>query len=165
MSLSFNADEVFEMAEEIERNGRSFYETMAERLGPGHSQELLGALAREEAEHVRIFSELRRRHAEAGDGVRGPEPDAVTVLYLRALADGRVFEEPAKDKDLGACPSPEAVLRFAIQREKDSIVYYMGMKEVVPPELGREAVDAIIREEMDHVTRLSNELLTMGKDD
>lgn len=161
MTLAFNADEVFEMAEEIERNGASFYRRMAECLDEGRSRSLLESLSREEAEHVRRFQDLRQGFTEDGTGL---DPDPVTVLYLRALADGRVFDPREAEKDLGRCPDPLTILQFAIQREKDSIVYYMGMKELVPPEMGQKAIDAILHEEMQHVTQLSEEVLRIRKE-
>jgi rubrerythrin len=52
----------------------------------------------------------------------------------------------------------EDILKAAIGYEKDSIVFYLGIKEVVPPELGKDRIDAILKEEMSHVAVLSDEL-------
>ena len=55
----------------------------------------------------------------------------------------------------------EAILKAAIQAEKDSIVFYLGMKDVVPPTLGGDKVDKIIREERTHLTTLSRRLMDL----
>ena len=50
---------------------------------------------------------------------------------------------------------------MAIGLEKDSIVFYLGMKEMVPERLGGSRIDGIIREEMRHVNDLSREFETL----
>ena len=41
MSYDFNADEVFEIAEQIERNGAKFYRTSAENIADTNKKKLL----------------------------------------------------------------------------------------------------------------------------
>ena len=72
------------------------------------------------------------------------DPDGEAALYLRALADTRVFFE--KEIDV---TSLKKILKSAIEAEKDSIVFYLGMKEAVPEKLGKGRLDDIIREEME----------------
>jgi len=55
----------------------------------------------------------------------------------------------------------EDILQMAIGLEKDSIVFYLGMKEMVPERLGRGKIDGIIKEEMRHVNDLSREFETL----
>ena len=57
--------------------------------------------------------------------------------------------------------SIEEILKIAITAEKDSIVFYLGMKDVVPVNLGKEKLDRIIKEEMNHITILSKKLLSI----
>ena len=59
--------------------------------------------------------------------------------------------------------SLEDILKEAITAEKDSIVFYLGMKEMVPETLGRSRIDAIIKEEMAHINILSKELVALKK--
>lgn len=46
---------------------------------------------------------------------------------------------------------------------KDSIVFYLGMKEMVPENFGKAKIDAIIKEEMTHIKLLSKELVALKK--
>jgi rubrerythrin len=55
----------------------------------------------------------------------------------------------------------EGILKEAITAEKDSIVFYLGMKELVPETLGKKRIDAIIKEEMSHIKLLSKELVAV----
>jgi len=86
------------------------------------------------------------------------DPDGEVELYLRALSDTRVFFEKKID-----ISSMEDILKTAIEAEKDSIVFYLGMKNAVPERLGRDKVDEVIEEEMRHITLLSGELLALKR--
>jgi len=55
----------------------------------------------------------------------------------------------------------EDIFRMAIGLEKDSIVFYLGMKDAVPERLGRSKIDRIIKEEMVHIAILSGKLETL----
>ena len=49
----------------------------------------------------------------------------------------------------------EDILRTALGLEKDSILFYLGVKDMVPPNYGQEKIDEIIREEKRHVAQLA----------
>ena len=55
------------------------------------------------------------------------------------------------------------ILKAAIMAEKDSIVFYLGMKEMVPEGLGKAKIDIIIKEEMGHIKLLSGRLLALKR--
>lgn len=158
MSYDFNADEVFEMAQQIERNGAAFYRSAAENISDPEERGLLIDLAQMEDEHERTFAALRDALSEKDSRETVFDPMDESVGYLKALADTKVFFE----KTLNAS-SLEAVLKDAIAAEKDSIVFYLGMKDAVPTELGRDKIDAIIKEEMRHIRLLGKRLLDVTK--
>jgi len=54
--------------------------------------------------------------------------------------------------------TPEEILRMALELEKDSVVFYQGIREIVPERLGKGRIEAIIKEEMKHITQLSSQL-------
>ena len=86
------------------------------------------------------------------------DPEGETAQYLKALADTRVFFEKQIDMT-----SLEAILKEAITAEKDSIVFYLGMKDMVADASGKDRIDAIIKEEMGHIRQLSRELAALNK--
>ena len=55
----------------------------------------------------------------------------------------------------------EEIYRTAMGLEKDSIVFYQGIREMVPERLGKDKIDDVIKEEMRHVTILSNQLTSL----
>ena len=158
MGIDFNADEVFEIAEQIERNGAKFYRTAAEKIKDTNKKQLLVNLAKMEDEHEQTFKALRSKLSTDEKIQTTFDPQGESERYLRALADTRIFYE----KDV-IPTSLKDILKFAITTEKDSIVFYLGLKEVVPVHLGKQKLDDIIKEEMGHISLLSKELLELNK--
>ena len=158
MTYDFNADEIFEMAEQIERNGASFYRRSAESIAEPAEKKLLLDLAAMEDEHEKTFADLRAGLSEKEKFTTLFDPEGETALYLRALADIRVFFEKKIDMS-----SMEEILKEAILAEKDSIVFYLGMKEMIPVNLGKTKIDAIIKEEMAHIKLLSSKIVALKK--
>jgi rubrerythrin len=162
MGLDFNADEVFQMAEQIERNGRDFYTRAAKGMGESPTAQLLLRLAAMEVEHEKIFARMRSSLSEQERKATVPDPDHQASAYLQAWADGHVFDvrsNPAQ-KLTGKERIPE-ILQMAVGLEKDSVVFYVGMKDAIPERLGRSKIDGIIKEEMSHIASLSRELETL----
>ena len=158
MGIDFNADEVFEIAEQIERNGANFYRSVAKNIVNEEKRKLFINLAEMEDEHEQTFKTLRSQLSEDDKIVTTFDPNGDTENYLRALADTRVFY----GKELNTT-SLEEILKSAITAEKDSIVFYIGMKEVVPVHIGKQKLDDIIKEEMSHIRLLSSELLSLKR--
>jgi len=158
MGIDFNADEVFEIAEQIERNGAKFYRSIAEKVNDTNKKQLLANLAKMEDEHEQTFKTLRSKLSTDEKIQTTFDPEGESERYLRALADTRVFYE----KEVTPT-SFEDILKFAITIEKDSIVFYLGMKDIVPDHLGKQKLDDIIKEEMSHVNLLSMELIELNK--
>jgi len=158
MVYDFTANDVFEMAEQLERNGAKFYRTAAENVSDPKLKKLLIELAQMEDEHEKTFASLRADLTVAEKVPTVFDPEDESVLYLRALADTRVFFK--KEIDVS---SMKEILKAAIVAEKDSIVFYLGLKDFVPDQLGKNRLDKIIKEEMGHIRILSKELVSLDK--
>ena len=153
MSYDFNADEIFAMAEQLERNGAEFYRQAAQSVVQPDRKSFLEQLAVMEDDHQKTFAAMRADLKSQEKQGTAFDPEGEGVLYLKALADTRVFFE--KKIDLS---SMESILKAAIEAEKDSIVFYLGMKSAVPEGRGKGRLDAIIKEEMGHIRLLSQNL-------
>jgi len=172
MSMGFNADEVLEMALEIERNGADFYKRAAELEQSKPARAALLELAAMEEDHERTFAEMRAGLTEEERREMSYDPEGELPLYLRVMADKGVLNklvlrsegasllrrvakaDPARV--LSGGQSIEEVLRFAIGLEKDSIVFYLGLQELVPERLGGRRVEQILREEMGHLATVGD---------
>jgi rubrerythrin len=156
MIYDFTADDVFEMAEQLEKNGAQFYRQAAQNTDNPEYKKLLVGLSEMEVEHEKTFITLRSELSGIEKTSTVFDPQNESVLYLRALADTKVFFE--KEIDFS---SMKSVLKAAIHAEKDSIVFYLGMKEMVPEKYGKDKLDMIIKEEMGHIRLLSKELVVL----
>jgi len=163
MVLDFNADEIFEIAEQIERNGASFYRGAAKLdFDEGAKRKLL-ELAEMEDAHEKTFAAMRQELSGQEVASTVFDPHGEVANYLKAMADSYVFQKSVAPEDLLPGKSIEEVLKIAIGLEKDSIVFYLGIKEAVPEKYGKDKIEGIIKEEMSHVTLLTNELRGLRK--
>ncbi|MFH0952823.1 MAG: ferritin family protein [Verrucomicrobiota bacterium] len=154
MATKFTADEILEMAERIETKGAKFYRKAA-KLHVG-ARDLLLQIAAQEDLHFKAFEDMRKGLSPS-EKESAYDPYGESDLYLKAMVDGYAFDinrEPA-EAITGKEPLDE-VFRMAIELEKDSIVFYLGLRDVVPPSFGKERVNDIVKEEMKHIAWLSN---------
>lgn len=157
--MKFNVDEIFEMAEHIERNGAKFYRQAAEIVESPTGKELLVGLAAMEDEHEKTYAEMRQRLGSAGqqrDTVY--EGDDSAVQYIRAWADKNVFDIDASIfESLEGNETLLEIINKAIQREKETIIFFEGLKESLSSEDDRQNVERIIHEEVQHIGILTRE--------
>ena len=160
MGYAFNLDEIFAMAEEIERNGARFYRRAAEVTANPKAKDIFHELAQWEDGHERLFQRLRDQLVEPGAAeptVYDPTGDA--ELYLQAMAEQHVFRRDLDVEDMvDGADGPRGILELALQFERDSILFFLGMKAVVPAHMGPDKVDRLITEEMGHVAFLKKQL-------
>ncbi|MBN2083318.1 ferritin family protein [bacterium] len=152
----FSIDEIFEIAEQIERNGAKFYRSAAELTRDTEQQRLLTNLAAMEDEHERTFAGLRKQLVTDLKRESVYEPEDIAAQYLWAWADKAVFDmegDPFAVLTSGA--DIKEILRVAIGREKESVVYYEGLKGGISVDADRAKVEAIIQEELQHVAMLT----------
>jgi rubrerythrin len=158
MLYDFNANEILQMAEQLERNGAEFYRKSTEKVQDPAGKKLLMNLAEMEDQHEKTFAALRSKLTADEKAQTVFDPQGETVGYLKALADSKVFFDKTIDTD-----SMEGILKEAITAEKDSILFYLGIKDVVPEALGKSRIDQVIKEEMSHINLLTRELVALKK--
>lgn len=162
MSNKFNADEILEMAEQIERNGVLFYRAAAEQITDPQQKKLLLGFATMEEHHEKVFSAMRGQLSPREREPTVFDPDSQMGDYLNAMADGNIFDIKAdQTASLTGRESMEDILQMAIGKEKDSVIFYLGMQDMVPASLGKDRIDAIIMEEMNHIGILSARLAAL----
>ena len=157
MSFDFSADEVFEMAEQLEQNGAKFYRDSAAAITEEKNKKILLGLAAMEDEHEKIFAEMRATLTSGERESTTFDPEEETLAYLKALVDTRVFFKKEIDTS-----SMKEILKAALVAEKDSIVFFMGLKEMVPKNLGKNRLEGIIKEEMSHIKLIGTMLADIG---
>ena len=162
MGITFNANEIFEMAEEIERNGAKFYRRASANSPDEETKQMLLDMAVMEDEHLKTFQQMREELSGREKEPMVFDPDNLSVLYLQAMADARGYEgKIAPAKELTGSETPKEIIEIALNSEKESVVFYFGLKGFVPVKAGRDKVEAIIIEELGHITTLLGRLKSL----
>jgi len=158
MAMKFNADEIFEMAIQAESNAFKMYRDLAEKhVDPAVAEELK-KLAEMEKNHEGIFVELRKSLPEDMRTATF-DPNEDVTLYLQAVADAEVGEgSPEIAEGMTGEESFEDVLKLAIELEKQAVLFYLGIRDLVPERLGRDKVERVIKEEQNHIVVLTKRL-------
>ena len=156
MSLHFNADEIFAVAVKIEENAVAFYRRACELQKKSPHAPLLESLAKMEEGHKRVYEEMRRTVPAEFRAEGSYDPFEELTLYLAAMADVHGGEgSPSAAERLTGGETFGEIIDIALDLEKKSILYYLGLRDLVPERLGRDKIDVIIGEEKKHVVQLS----------
>ncbi len=158
MAISFNVDEIFEMAEQIERNAANFYREAAKKATEGDAQQKFIELAAMEDGHMKIFQQMRKGLTPEDKETDTFDPENEAIMYLQAMADSHGAEGKRDRKTkLTGNESVREIFEIAVDAEKNSIVFYTALKELVPIS-GLDKVEAIISEEIGHLVILRTQL-------
>ncbi|MFC2035066.1 ferritin family protein [Chloroflexota bacterium] len=152
MSISLSASEILKVAISIERRGIAFYDVMAKSVQNAETGNVFQNLAHMEQYHVNIFEDMLNvaDNYEPAQ-INSEENDA----YVQALGDNAVFtDDMITSETVTKVESDIEALELAISAEKDSILFYYEMKEVLPQRV-HPSVNRIITEEKSHLRQLS----------
>lgn len=159
MSLTFHLNEIFDIAVRTERNGAEFYRKAAALYGETENCEYLLQMAAMEEDHERTFRRMREETNAEPDSAQAFDPYNDGQRYIDALADGHGGEGSRSAADaLTGGETMETILRTAIGLERNSILFYSGLLDVVAGAAARQALQDIIAEEKAHVVQLANAL-------
>ncbi|HOK66905.1 MAG TPA: ferritin family protein [Anaerohalosphaeraceae bacterium] len=162
MAITFNADEIFEIAERIESNAARFYREAAGKAAKTDLKKMLLDLSAMEEGHEKTFALMRKDLAPTEKGATVYDPDGEAAQYLKTMADFHGTEGKAGPMEkLTGKESMAELLRIAINAEKDSIAFYVGIRGLVPSKSGKDKIEKIIVEEMSHVTALGAKLQSL----
>ena len=158
MNVTFNAFEVFEIAEQIERNGTNFYIRAAELFDDPDICQMFLRLAELEKEHELTFAQMKQQLPEQNRQESTSEADDLLPdpRVMAGLAVFGIRSNPVEE--LRGRQEKTDIIRRAVEKEKDSIVFYHGLKEFVPAGADKDKIDDIIKEEMRHIVILDQSL-------
>ena len=151
MAKAFAGTEIVEMGIQIERNGRDFYNTLVGRSKNDKAKDIFKYLAGEEEKHIATFQKIL-------DLVHKYEPPesypGEYFAYMNALATEYVFTKENKGAEIARnTKSDKEAVELGMKFEKDSIIFYEGMKKMVP-EQQNKVVDELIVQEKNHLCKL-----------
>jgi len=150
----FTVGELLDIAVGIEQNGVTYYETLAQLTSDTELETIYTGLANMERHHIDVFQKMKAGMS-GSQAIVPVESEEEYDTYLRALIDSSVFTDDKVAREMAQQVSgPAAALQLAVGAEKDSILFYTEMRDLVPAR-EREAVGNIVREERKHVRELS----------
>lgn len=156
MDYNFTANEIFEVAIRIEASGASFYRKAAATQSEASNREFLEKLATMEDHHQATFEKMRKDLKPHEKQSTVFDPNQETAQYLAVMADTHGGEgSPTAADALTGDESIQEIIDIAIGLEKESILFYLGLKDFVPPAYGQDKLDGIIREEQRHIIQLN----------
>lgn len=151
MGVLFNKEDLLKVAMEIEKNGGAFYRKQAGLTKNQDIEFTFNWLASQEDEHLKTFTGLL--HTVELKPSKGAVTDDY-MSYLTALAQSYVFsKDMVEASHVEMADKPSKALRFALDMERDSILFYHELKEVVRDQ-DQAILEKIINEERTHVKKL-----------
>jgi rubrerythrin len=152
MSIALSMGELLNIAIGIERQGIAFYDTMARSVGNTATGETFQYLADMERRHLQLFQDML---SETGDSNVSESYSEEQAGYLKGLVESAVFsDEMASSEMLNHAESDVSSLETAISAEKDSILFYYEMRDIVPRNI-HQMVEQIMNEEKLHLRQLA----------
>jgi rubrerythrin len=158
MSTYFSVDDVFRMGIDIECNGQDFYHCAAAKATDPRTKALFNELIKQEKKHEALFERLLAHLPVLPVHTSDFGPHGESDMYLKALADTHVFNASADDIErmVAKCKTVEDVIDLAVRFEKESILFFLWVKDHTRPEWGRDKIDQLIQEEQGHIVRLAH---------
>jgi rubrerythrin len=152
MSNIFTGSEIVELGIQIEKNGRDFYATLAKHSGNEKTKEVFKFLASEEEKHIVVFEKI----LTSLDKYQPPESYPGEYLtYMTVLASEYIFTQKDKGAEIASkIGNDRQAVELGIGFEKDSILFYEGIKKVVA-DYEYKAIDQLIQQEQNHLQQLS----------
>lgn len=158
MGKHFSADEIIEIAQQIERNGIKFYTKAAKQVSSTQACEMFEKLIKMEKEHLDIYSQMQEQFKSKTEEI-SYDPENTAAQYLDAMASGKVFsidEDPSEF--ITDATTPEQILSKAVDLEKNSIIFYIGLKDLVQSISSKHQIEFIIQQELGHIVFLNSHL-------
>lgn len=158
MNEALTPIEVLDIAQQIERNGVAFYEKAVELFDKPTPRVIFRTLAQRETEHEKIFAQMKEGLIERGfaQADETAESGSLSPESMAGLAVFGISKNPTEQ--LTGKETVAEIIRVAIENEKNSVVFYTGMKDFVADEMSSRTITGVIHEEMRHIRMLSESL-------
>jgi len=154
MPIFYSPVEVIEMAVRTEKTGQKFYSETAKKTKSKILGALFSFLALEELKHEKTYKKLYNIIKE--DPRTMPYNLDEMGLYLQAITDSKFFL--GSNKALSAIAkvkTPKALLDYAIQFEKETMLFYIEILNMINSK-NKPLVQSIITQEKHHIRKLTS---------
>jgi rubrerythrin len=153
METKFNVFEILEIAEKVEQKGARFYLKAGESFSDPERRDIYHKLASRKAKHAKAWARLRKRFSEKTGEFGTFDPDNYVLSNPGVMAGLTWFDtKHGPVRRLTGHETREEILRDAIRRENEIIVFYQGLKDFARDPASKDTVERIINEEKRHIT-------------
>ncbi len=149
------ADDVFAMAIRLKENGHAIYTHASKSVQDPVIRKVFEDLAVLEQEHISCFKAIRSGLPEHFPDEKPWDPEGLAKSYLETVADTHMFTKDTALEPLTDVQEPVEAIDMAIQFEKESVQFLVGLKHILPDAKGKDDIDRLIAEEMHHIGMLS----------
>ena len=156
MPADYSARDLVNIAIGIERRGIIYYDVIARSTEDDQARAVFEGLARMERVHLATFEHML--DDIGGTGVNEAEEEG----YIATLLQDAVFTDDAVTADVAAQADTDIkAMELAINGEKDAILYYYELRDLLPEGLAA-LVNRILNEEKRHLAQLTAIRQSMG---
>ncbi|MFC1616981.1 ferritin family protein [Candidatus Margulisiibacteriota bacterium] len=159
MSKIFYPSELIKFAIEKEQQSYDMYKNLSEHVKNREVKEVCKLLMEQELNHEKFYEDLLNKIEDKQSP--GVHEDNEYKEYMKVMIEeSRVKEKEIikfklnYDQDFTTGKIKE-ILDYAIEREKDSILFYVGLKPMVDKSF-YDQIDHIISEEGNHIVMINN---------
>ncbi len=146
----FSANQMIDIAIQTEQAGYAFYQAAVEATDSPQVRALCEWLAEEEQVHERVFHHMGQQLPPETEPKEWP---AERAEFIDALLGSRFMPSPEQAQALVQDMSAQDILDFALNFEKDTIIFFYEMRDMVP-DSAVDQVNGTIAEEKAHVSRI-----------
>lgn len=159
METRFNVFEILEIAEKVEHKAAKFYLRAAELFDAPDLRDIYFNLAKWSAKHEKIWARMRKRFSEKTGQFGTFDPDNYVLSNPEVMAGLAMFAtKSGSGRWLTGKESREEILKDAIRRTNETIVFYEGLKDFARDPACEDTIDRIIKEENHHIDVLTQSL-------
>lgn len=151
MSKVFYLSEILKFAVEKEQQSADLYQKLADQASDAKNKDIFEGLVRDELGHKTFYADILSSVPEKSSP--GVQEGKEYTAYMRQLIKSSRTTQPLPD-DISSMLLND-ILDYAIEREKDSVMFYLGLKQYVP-ENAKSKVDEIIEEESKHAAIIAS---------
>lgn len=156
-----DARELIKMAKRDEDVGAAFYQALAEKVDDEELGKRFLEIREQELGHSKRFQGMLD---ELSDYVPREEEAGDYENYYEAFLSKHEYLETGDSVEKARSISDDVEgIKMALDQEKSTLLFFLEMKELIPTNQHKEFVQAVIDEEREHITELSQLLLERMK--
>ena len=159
MAFTLNANEFLAIAEEIMRNGAVFYGHLAEYAAHTESKTVLLELTEMQLLRQESFADMRSSLTEEQKSTTHFHPGTDEWIYISGFVDKHVYDISRDPCEIISNEwQPVHMLKAAADIEKDSLIFFLELQQLVLSRDRCDLIDKVIRQQLNILFWLSDRI-------